>query len=311
MKHIGLTSILLAAALAFALEGTCGIGLRRLFEPLVAFERTVALSDGEISDSEELPFTIVLKSARTEYYGTETERTDSATVTGKGTELPKQFTSIIQIDGTDYATSVNHPCRYGKWRIYQYDFDSETGLSVLKVIGRSPAGWAAVLLLLTTATVFLAGELKHIGWCGAVAAVILAAGFTVAAIAGFSLKALPPSLRSPFFLPHIMLYMLAYALLSISLFTRRTAGAASALLLTGLLIGSIWAKMVWGHFWQWDVKECWAAATWCISAASLLQKKEGSRLCYLLLSVLAFAAMNMTWYGVNWLPGAASSLHTY
>ena len=30
----------------------------------------------------------------------------------------------------------------------------------------------------------------------------------------------------------------------------------------GMLSGAIWAKEAWGHYWSWDPKETWAAATW-------------------------------------------------
>ena len=30
----------------------------------------------------------------------------------------------------------------------------------------------------------------------------------------------------------------------------------------GMLTGAIWAKEAWGHYWAWDPKETWAAATW-------------------------------------------------
>ena len=30
----------------------------------------------------------------------------------------------------------------------------------------------------------------------------------------------------------------------------------------GMLSGAVWAKAAWGHYWAWDPKETWAAATW-------------------------------------------------
>lgn len=278
--------------MAFALEGTCSIGLRRLAKPLESPETEMTLPCGIPVQAPELPFAMTLKSFETD-------------VQENGT--PKQFTSTLEIDGKEYVTAVNHPCRYGKWRIYQYDYDGDC--SVVKVVEHSPLGWIAAITALVAAIVFLICNCRPSGWRALSAAAVLTAGITAVSISGISMNSLPPALRSPFFVPHIMFYMVAYALLTVSLFSRRSARAASALLLAGLLLGSIWSKMAWCHFWEWDVKECWAAATWLLSAAACLQAKKGSRLCYLLLAFLAFAAMNMTWYGVNWLPGF--SRHIY
>ena len=35
-----------------------------------------------------------------------------------------------------------------------------------------------------------------------------------------------------------------------------------AFLTIGMLFGALWAKEAWGHYWNWDPKETWAAATW-------------------------------------------------
>ena len=35
-----------------------------------------------------------------------------------------------------------------------------------------------------------------------------------------------------------------------------------AFMTLGMLTGAIWAKEAWGHYWAWDPKETWAAATW-------------------------------------------------
>jgi len=314
MKNIALTVTLLVLAAAFALEGTCDIGLRRLSAPLSSPEATLCIAEGGTAGSPLLPFDITLKRfdidssfEKSVFCSTGSENDASRTKF-----YPKQYSSTLEIDGQECTTAVNHPYRYGHWRIYQYDFDlSEGRSSVLKVVKSAPVGWIATLAFLAAALVFLFFELRSFSRNTFFVAAALTIGISMATLAGLSLKALPPVLRSPFFIPHILMYMVAYALLTISLFSRRSAGSASALLLIGLLLGSIWAKMAWGHFWQWDIKECWAAATFFLSAAASLQAKKGSRTCFLLLAILAFAAMNMTWYGVNWLPNAASSLHVY
>ena len=35
-----------------------------------------------------------------------------------------------------------------------------------------------------------------------------------------------------------------------------------AFMTLGMLSGAVWAKAAWGHYWAWDPKETWAAATW-------------------------------------------------
>jgi len=34
------------------------------------------------------------------------------------------------------------------------------------------------------------------------------------------------------------------------------------LLTLGLILGSWWGKLAWGHYWGWDPKELWSLASW-------------------------------------------------
>ena len=36
------------------------------------------------------------------------------------------------------------------------------------------------------------------------------------------------------------------------------------LLTVGLLLGSVWGKLAWGDYWNWDPKEMWGLASWLI-----------------------------------------------
>lgn len=134
-----------------------------------------------------------------------------------------------------------------------------------------------------------------------------------------------PALRSLWFVPHLIIYMLAYAILAISVITgivtlfsekipsglpSRLLATSSSLLLAGMICGAVWAQQAWGSYWTWDAKECWAAATWLLSLAGTHLPGSG-RKNRLLFTVLAFIAMQMTWYGVNFLPSSGQSLHTY
>ena len=94
---------------------------------------------------------------------------------------------------------------------------------------------------------------------------------------------------------------------------------SSCLLLIGMLCGAVWAKQAWGDYWTWDPKECWAMATWMLTLIGmhLKTKSDNSKVQKAMLVLLvvfvllSFAAMQMTWYGVNYLPSAELSLHTY
>jgi len=86
-------------------------------------------------------------------------------------------------------------------------------------------------------------------------------------------KTLMPALQSPWFAPHVIVYMFAYALLgaaalmAIYLLCKRRASTTEmgicdnlvyvglAFMTIGMLFGALWAKEAWGHYWAWDPKE--------------------------------------------------------
>ena len=77
-----------------------------------------------------------------------------------------------------------------------------------------------------------------------------------------------------------------------------------------MLTGAVWARQAWGDYWSWDAKENWAATTWLLSLIPLhLSNHRSSR--YTIVLLLTFLALQITWYGVNYLPAAKDSLHTY
>ena len=94
---------------------------------------------------------------------------------------------------------------------------------------------------------------------------------------------------------------------------------SSCLLLIGMLCGAVWAKQAWGDYWTWDPKECWALATWMLTLIGMHLKTKSDNpkvqktmlVLLVVFVLLSFAAMQMTWYGVNYLPSAEVSLHTY
>ena len=166
---------------------------------------------------------------------------------------------------------------------------------------------------------------------------ILSAVFIVVNIAKPDIhnKVLMPALQSPWFAPHVIIYMFSYAILGavtlVALYylfreeklqdkerimdmTDNLVYVGVALVTMGMLMGAIWAKEAWGHYWSWDPKETWAAATWLgylvyIHYRLLKTSKNKTSMTILL---LAFILLQVCWYGINYLPSARErSVHTY
>lgn len=147
-------------------------------------------------------------------------------------------------------------------------------------------------------------------------------------------KTLMPALQSPWFVPHVLVYLFSYAVLAASslvairglwelkkrTFNTNTLKLADNLvyigfsfLTLGLLFGALWAKEAWGHYWTWDPKEVWAFLTWMgyliyIHYRYFHPLKEQQAL-YIL--TIAFVILILCWFGVNYMPIADTSVHTY
>ena len=157
---------------------------------------------------------------------------------------------------------------------------------------------------------------------------------------GIHTKALMPALQSPWFAPHVIVYMFSYALLGAATlmavyllffkkFPEKEENTAAeremavtdnlvyvglAFLTFGMLFGALWAKEAWGHYWTWDPKETWAAITWMAYLLYIHFRRARSgewRLaCWMLL--FAFVCLQICWWGINYLPSAQGhSVHTY
>ena len=158
-------------------------------------------------------------------------------------------------------------------------------------------------------------------------------------------KTLMPALQSPWFAPHVIVYVFAYAILGAAtlmaiymlFFKKRRSAMADALgaqdsggremeacdnlvyvgvafLTFGMLMGALWAEEAWGHYWNWDPKETWAAITWLCYLAyihlRLRSPKDTRAALWLLLA--SFICLQMCWWGINYLPSAkGASIHTY
>lgn len=139
---------------------------------------------------------------------------------------------------------------------------------------------------------------------------------------------LMPALQSPLFVPHVVVYLLSYAVLGLSaalacwrLLRRepdadlplRLVHAGLPLLTLGLCMGAIWAKEAWGHYWAWDPKETWALLTWIVYVCLIHGEAGWRQRPHLVLGGIAmcFAVVLMCWFLVNHLPSTAVSVHTY
>jgi cytochrome c-type biogenesis protein CcsB len=150
------------------------------------------------------------------------------------------------------------------------------------------------------------------------------------------IKPLIPALQSNWLVAHVITCFLGYAGFAVSfvaalllLLTKASEGLAKhlpkdrildeivyrsvlvglPLLTVGIVTGAAWADYAWGSYWSWDPKETWSLITWLVYSAFLHARLArgwtGGRTAAL--SVVGFAAVMFTYFGVNYLPG----LHSY
>ena len=83
------------------------------------------------------------------------------------------------------------------------------------------------------------------------------------------------------------------------------------MLTIGNFLGGMWANESWGRYWGWDPKETWALISIMVYAFVLhLRLIPGlkSRFVYSIASILSFASILMTYFGVNFY---LAGLHSY
>jgi len=258
-----------------------------------------------------------------------------------GTDAPRQFTSDVRvtpIDGSDtktLSTRVNHPAYYGGYRIYQDSYTEDYSVLLLVRDKWIPLVWIGFILLtlgsiLTFYRFYEKYRMKFLIPFISGIALLFAVVFIFTP--GISSDTPMPALVSGWFLPHVSIYIFAYVTLAIALvcsianffiknevtvdsldkIVKVMVFTGSTLLLIGMVSGSVWAKQAWGDWWAWDAKENWAAVTWLITLVYVhLRKLIGNRFWNLIILILAFAAIQVTWYGVKYLPSSEGSMHTY
>ena len=261
----------------------------------------------------QLPFSVKLKEFTVDYYP------DGVS--------PRQFTSKIIVDGKEMSVAVNEPVSYDGYTLFQESYDREFGqYTVLQVVRDPwlPVIYVGMLLLALGSIMLLFGRWKV--KLVVPVTLLLTVAFTALTVAKINFGTLMPALRSWWFVPHLFIYMVAYSLMAFALImwiaaemkkkdqwrelSNNLMRSSSALLIIGILTGSVWARQAWGDYWAWDPKENWAAVTWFLSLMHLhLQDKRGWK--SLAILILSFLALQITWYGVNYLPSAMNSMHTY
>lgn len=147
-------------------------------------------------------------------------------------------------------------------------------------------------------------------------------------------QTLMPALQSVWFVPHVVVYIIGYALLGVSAlsaairlilplfgkeiklsmdYTDNTVYFGFAFLTVGVIFGALWAKAAWGHYWTWDPKETWAFITWMTYLIYIhlrLRQPENKKVVSWIL-IFAFIFLLITWLGIQYLPAAQNSVHTY
>ena len=273
--------------------------------------------------TEDMPFYLALKKFQILYDADGTTPADYVSHVLIATKEGKEETTI----------SMNNIGRVKGFRIYQTDFDDDLGGSVF-TISYDPWGTAityAGYLLLAISMIWVSfskvqsskfkvqsSETEKnsrfsilnsqfstalLAFCG-----IAMASYMVIAICR---SPLVPILRSPFLVVHVGTIMLSYILLVVSILRREVLRPAVFLLATGIFLGAVWANVSWGTYWSWDPKESWALITLLVYSVPLHSKSLpwfNSMRNYRIYSLLAFACLLMTYFGVNFLLGG---MHSY
>lgn len=311
----------------------------------VAIEKQ-AVSD-IVSDKDgmafQLPFTYRLEGVISENYPSGTAKSHTAKL-------------ICQYHGKTDTLSVseNHPARF-----YQYDFYlcatgiTKTGDTMAEFsVSQSPAQTVVYLGLVGLIFVSLGWIVRFFPSDGTAGRWILVALLVLIVIVIFLIlnpmmrsKEIPPILRSVWFIPHVVSYVLSYALLlaaflmavhawwkqspSVLEWSERLMKFGTGFYTIGLALGIIWAKSAWGTFWNWDMKETLALITYgyylliCVAAHYVPYLKHNPQIgnvgndhfsWNLSMQFWGILFLVLCWVGPMFLPhvlDTAPSLHSY
>jgi ABC-type transport system involved in cytochrome c biogenesis permease subunit len=215
----------------------------------------------------------------------------------------------------------------------------------IRVSGRPPVSdmyetvvWVAFMSAIFALVLELIYRRRVIGLAGALVSTIgLVLADQLPLVLDPKLAPLTPVLRSNFWLTvHVLTIVSSYAggtlawglgnislallafgtprrelLKTLSQYTYRAMQIAVLLLAVGTFLGAWWAADSWGRYWGWDPKEVWALIALVVYVIPLHMrfigwvKDFGVAVC----AVLCYAAIVMSWYGVNFILPAG--LHAY
>ena len=267
---------------------------------------------GAYTEAETMPFFLALKDFSVTY--------DADSIT------PSDYVSQVVIGtegGEEQATiSMNNIGRVKGYRIYQTSYDDDFRGSVFSV-SYDPWGTAVTYtgyLLLALSMVWVSvtkrqqkshDEHHRASWLPTLLLALCGTAMASYMVIALCMRPLVPILRSPFLFVHVGTIMLSYILLVVSLLRREVLRPAVFLLATGIFLGAVWANISWGTYWSWDPKEAWALVTLIAYSLPLHQKSLPwfqSMRNYRIYSLLAFATLLITYFGVNFFFGG---MHSY
>jgi ABC-type transport system involved in cytochrome c biogenesis permease subunit len=139
----------------------------------------------------------------------------------------------------------------------------------------------------------------------------------------------PPALQSPFFIPHVFSYMVSYTLVALAAIVcvvsflvakeqkKKYEGGVYQLIstgfpfmVTGMLLGALWANECWGNYWSWDHKEAWSLVT-VLSLSVYLHFRRQERLkkyaIWFVLLAMVFEIVTLFFVGMF----GGDSMHAY
>ncbi len=162
---------------------------------------------------------------------------------------------------------------------------------------------------------------------------IMASAFLISDILHpeYQSRNLMPALQSIWFIPHVSVYMISYAILGSATILAISGNINKntknqninqamiliypgfVLLTFGMLFGAFWGKIAWGDYWAWDTKEIWALITWLFYLMLIhIHNRHPQKYSILqTLIIISFVMLMITWLGLKYLPTASQSIHIY
>lgn len=171
-----------------------------------------------------------------------------------------------------------------------------------------------------------------ITFAAAVISLVLMAYASLAPGVDKGIQPLIPALQSNWLHVHVITCFIAYAAFAVSFIcgglfffgsgrvvppadtlddiNYRSIIIGFSMLTSGILTGAVWAHYAWGSYWSWDPKETWSLITWIVYALVLHLRMTGGwrGRKTAILSIIGFASVVMTYFGVNFL---LAGLHSY